>query len=291
MTYLDTFYLDVRSVNRANKRSEQALRFIFQPIDKTAPTKPEVNMAYSSNHTRVYLIFSKRASDPETGVDHYEVAVGSQPNGTFNYVSWSDSIQFKPTDIGSDNAYLLPVLPNHTVSYIAVRAVNKQGKKGEVCYTGPYYNDSTPPVTPSVQVNSYRIYGKIYMALLFSNLQDPETGIIGVDYKIEKVTWTQTSGGGSGSGGGTTGGGATFGGGGATFNGFGNGGTFTYGGGGITFVPHYETLVDWTAGSIGGSYLQLNGASQGDMLRISVRSKNGALLYSQVYSTNYTIPQ
>jgi len=301
MTYIDTFYLDVRSVNKANKRSEQMLRFTFLPIDKTVPTKPDVNMAYAQNHSRVYLIFNHYSNDPETGIDHYEVAVGSSPDGSFNYVSWSDSIFIDPAYIGSDNAYLLPVLPNNSVSYIAVRAVNGQGKAGAVCYTGPYYNDSTPPATPSVSTTTYNISGQLILAMSFSGLSDPESNIIGVDYKIEKITYTNNSAGSTAStSGNTTSSGSTSRVVGSVvtyntgnFSGFGNGGTVVYGGSnGMTYVPNYTTVVDWTSGSSTSIYKRVDnlGIRRGDALRISVRSKNGAYLYSQVYTTNYTIP-
>ncbi|MCF6271135.1 MAG: hypothetical protein L3J41_15590 [Melioribacteraceae bacterium] len=280
MTYLDTLYLDVRSVNRAKKQSDKILRFHFQPIDKTAPSKPDVNMAYSSNHLKVFLIFNQMSSDPETGLNYYEVAVGSKANGTFDYVSWDNSLNINPKNIGSNNEYLLPVLPNNSVSYIAIRAVNKQGMKGDICYTGPFYNDTTPPITPSVAASSMYMNNNVYMALLFNSLQDPETGILSVEYKIEKVTYTTTSGNsdsvttvGSGS-----------------LTGFGNGGTLLYGGGGALSLPSYQTLVDWTTGSADGSYFKLDNVTRNDRIRISVRSKNGALLYSPVFSTQYLIP-
>ncbi len=297
LTYVDTFYLDVRSVNKANKRSEKMLRFKFLPIDKTAPSVPSVNMAYSHNHSRVYLIFNRYSTDPETGIDHYEVAVGSSPNGSFDYVSWSDSIFIDPESIGSDNAYLLPVLPNNPTSYIAVRAVNKQGKASGVCYTGPYYNDTTPPNTPSFVANTYNISGQLILAMIFNGLEDPETNIIGVEYKIEKVTYTNNNSGGSNSSGGSS---NTSGSVGTlvqynsgTFSGFGNGGTTVYGGsGGMNYVPNYNTVLDWTSGNMNGVYRIIDnlGITRGNTIRISIRSKNGAYLYSPVYTTIYTIP-
>ncbi len=276
LNYVDTFYLDVRARNRANKAGDEILRFTFQPIDKTGPTKPEVNMAYSPNHSRIYLVFSQYASDAETGIDHYEVALGSQPNGAMDYLPWSRAITFKPSMIGNDKAYLLPVLPNHTRGYIAVRAVNKQGKPGAICYTGPFYNDNTPPVTPSVIANSYIIYGTTYLGLSFQNLNDPETGIIGVEYKVEEVTYGSRRSGGSASGGTRISTGR---------------GTATYSGGtGMTYGhASYKTLIDWSPAPPSSIVKPLDDVGHGTILRISVKAKNGAMLYSRVYSTQYSI--
>ncbi len=184
LNYVDSFYVDIRAVNKAKNRGE-FLRYKMQPFDDTPPSKPEVNFAYSDDYQRAYIVFDTKSVDEQSGVKYYEVGIGSSYfNGNLTY---DDSIRIYPQDIMRNNAALLPVLPERTRTFFTVRAVNGQGTRGQVCRTGSFYQDDTPPITPIVAVSKTVISDRApVLNLLFGNVRDNQSRIKQVEYQILK---------------------------------------------------------------------------------------------------------
>ncbi len=187
LNYVDSFYVDIRAKNYA-QLSGESIRYNFKIFDDTAPTNPSVAFAYSPDGTRPVLLFKTHSLDPESGIDHYEVAVSSQPNNVFDYLPWELAIRINPSDIMQNGSFTLRGVPENTKSYIAVRAVNKQGRKSRYCYTGPYYQDNTKPLTPGVSLDKFSINGRITLSMTFSNVRDLESEISKVEYRVLKKT-------------------------------------------------------------------------------------------------------
>ncbi len=184
LNYVDSFYVDIRAINKARNRSE-FLRYKMQPFDDTPPSKPEVNFAYSNNYQRAYIVFDTFSVDEESGIKYYEVGIGSSFYN--NQITYDDSIRIYPQDIGLNKTALLPVLPERTRTFFTVRAVNGQGTRGQVCRTGPFYHDDTPPNTPIVAISKSVISGRAAtLNLLFGNVQDNQSRIRRVEYQILK---------------------------------------------------------------------------------------------------------
>ncbi len=184
LNYVDSFYVDIRAINKAKNRSE-FLRYKMQPFDNTPPSKPEVNFAYSDNYQRAYIVFDTESVDEQSGIKYYEVGIGRSFYG--NNITYDDSIRIYPQDIMLNNTALLPVLPERTRTWFTVRAVNGQGTRGQVCRTGPFYQDDTPPVTPIVAISKTVVSGRgTFLNLLFGNISDSQSRIKKVEYQILK---------------------------------------------------------------------------------------------------------
>jgi hypothetical protein len=185
LNYIDTFKVSVRAVNRA-KRAGKSSDKLIKITDLTAPTRPTVVGTYTAVSNRAVLAFSQHSRDNQSGVTHYEVAFGSRANGTMDYLSWENAIKIPMNSISHNGRYSITI-PNNTESYIAVRGVNREGLKSSIAYTGPFYQDNTKPLTPTVTADVYNMYGGgKALALDFDNVNDPESGIDHVQYRLLK---------------------------------------------------------------------------------------------------------
>jgi hypothetical protein len=185
LSYDDSFYVKVAAINYAGLESDQLRIGPLHPVDPSPPSQPVAALSYGLPAGTNYLIFSNRSHDYETGVDHYEVAVGSLP-GNPNLIPWTDAIQFSPDDIGTANAWVMPNLglAQGTTAYIHLRAVNSKGMNSTICVTGPFVMDNTPPVRPLV-APEIRQQGHIsVLHLTFYNLIDNESGIQRIEYAV-----------------------------------------------------------------------------------------------------------
>ncbi len=184
LSYIDSFYVDIRTIDLAKNRSK-ITRFIVQPRDVTIPSKPIVNFAYSSNKQRAYLVFDTQSSDPQCGIKYYEVGSGTNSND----ITFNNSFKIAPSDISSKQTVLLPILAKRDRTIFAVRAVNTQGTEGEICYTGPFYQDSTPPTRPSVtKISSYLDFAnQKLLAFEIGNSVDKESEVVSYEYRIFKA--------------------------------------------------------------------------------------------------------
>ncbi len=186
--FVDSFKVAVRSINYAKKASRSSER-IIKIADTTPPTKPNVAAVdYASGDANVVgLVFREYASDPHVGVDSYEVAVSSEPNGEFDLLSWDDAITFQQNQVSYNGRRNIRIPSGNNISYIAVRAVNRDGLKGQFCYTGPFYQDVTRPRTPSAELELLNSLGRgRVLAINFSNISDDESGIREVQYYLDK---------------------------------------------------------------------------------------------------------
>ncbi len=198
LSYLDSFYVDVRAVNHAGIPSNPVRLGRFIPRDPTPPSKPTVALSYGIPAGTTYLIFSEQSTDNETSIKGYQIAIGTTPGAT-NIKQWNDSIDFRPQDIRTAQSYRLPNynLPDG-VYYISVRARNFDGLTSQPCVTGPYYIDSSPPIMPTI-TPVYQVTGSTArIQLNFSNISDPQSGIARIEYAMGNAqgntsyrSWTQ----------------------------------------------------------------------------------------------------
>jgi len=270
LTYLDSFYVEVRSKDLAGNRSP-VLEFKVRPYDTTPPTQPVVNFAYSSNKKRAYLVFDTRSMDPECGILYYEVGLGSNTNN----ITYDDSIRIKPSDISGVQTVLLPVLPKRNRTVFAVRAVNGQGTRGESCYTGYFYQDDTPPERPTVSnLRAYESGNKVkFLAFDIDNLKDDESGVESYQYRIRKQILSV------------------------------NGGNKTTNNnvGALSNISSqnavsliWTTIKDWQQNipSQTHKFLRLSqlGCNSGDVIKIEVKAKNRLGMWSYIGEATYEIP-
>ncbi len=183
LSYVDSFKVDIRTIDLAGNKSK-VTRFIVQPLDGTIPYKPIVNFAYSSNKQRAYLVFDTQSTDPQCGIKYYEVGFGSNSND----ISFTNSVKIAPSDISNEQTVLLPILAKRDRTIFAVRAVNTQGTEGEICYTGPFYQDSTPPTRPTItNINSYLDFAnQKLLSFEVGNSVDKESEVVDYEFRILK---------------------------------------------------------------------------------------------------------
>lgn len=182
LNYEDSFYVDIQAVNYAGLSSSSLRRGPYRPQDPSPPTGPAAALSYGLPAGTNYLIFSNRSHDYETGVSHYQIAVGNLPGNT-NFLNWG--YNFAPSDIGTANSWVLPNLglAQGTTSYIHLRAVNGNGMVGSISITGPFITDYTPPITPIVSLGIYP--GRPpSLVLTYSSISDPESYISYIEYAI-----------------------------------------------------------------------------------------------------------
>jgi hypothetical protein len=188
LTYVDSFQVEVKATNNAGRESGVTVVAAFRPIDPSAPSTPNAPIAAGIQHLagKMFLIIATRSNDPESGNMGYQYAVGTTPGGT-NAKSWNSSIDFRETDLGPADSWMLPNL-GLTLGmqyYVSLRAVNGQGKSGSVCVSGPLVYDMTPPVQPTVTPTvTTGQTGSPKLRLDFSNISDPESGIARIEYCI-----------------------------------------------------------------------------------------------------------
>ncbi len=186
LTYLDTFYVDIVAVNYAGLISSPLRLGPFRPVDPTPPTKPNLNISYGPTAGSVYLIFSELSKDDETNIKGYQIAIGTSPGST-NIKAWNDSIDFRSVNRAGSKYYIL--LPNYRLSdgtyYISVRARNFDNQLSSACVTGPYYVDSSPPVTPiaTPTISGTGVFKML--SISFSNISDPQSGVAKIEYAVQ----------------------------------------------------------------------------------------------------------
>ncbi len=182
-------FIFVRAHNNADNVSDVARLGPFFAIDPTAPDVPDMQVTERTNHLRINII--KHSFDPESNLKGYQYAIGTSPNliSLRNFpqngqVDWElnnyGAIMTRPTyDIDKTN------LPQGEPIYVFFRALNQQGMPSATVACGPIYIDDTPPLSPTINL-SKGFLGAIDIDL--TNVQDPESGIKKVSYR---VSWTE----------------------------------------------------------------------------------------------------
>jgi len=183
LTYSDSFFVDIQAVNNVGLTSGSLRNGPYQPVDPSDPSQPQAALSYGLPGGTNYLLFSNRSLDFETGVDHYEIGIGSLPNST-NILGWGND--FEPSDIGVANSWVIPDLglAQGTTCYIHLKAVNGSGMNSNQCITGPYLIDNTAPITPVV---TPQLLNRGRLQLNYANIADPESGVDYIEYGVGTV--------------------------------------------------------------------------------------------------------
>ncbi|MEM7109711.1 MAG: hypothetical protein AAF519_15910, partial [Bacteroidota bacterium] len=201
LDYNDSTYVHVRALDYAGNLSFP-LTISRLPKDPSTPTTPKTTVMATSDGLNLFL--TRPSFDPETKIRGYQYAVGTSPYGT-NVKNW-------PLDDELDQLYMNPwaaVLakgvwlravyengrwnsgiraPHYEIDqlnegipyYISYRTLNGQNMKSSISASGPVRLDSSTPPEPSVTLSLSGSKLKIDG----SNIQDPETGIKKVEYKV-----------------------------------------------------------------------------------------------------------
>ena len=162
-----------------------AVRVIYPNAepDTTPPTTPVVTD--DGNYTAVgtSLHASWSASDPESGIEHYEYAIGTSPvDPTSGYVvPWTSS--------GTDTsiAHQLALVQGGTY-YFYVRAYNTVGLASTVGVSDGIKVDLNPPTRPNV-TDDGDYTGEASMLHCSWYSSDPESGVAGYEYCVGTVPY------------------------------------------------------------------------------------------------------
>jgi len=206
ITFTDSLYLHVRSVNKAGSRSSPLTYYPVIAHDPTPPTPPKVNVRIVAPESRLdtYNLFRTRLHFPLLSVDGesqiagYQYSIGTRPGRT-DVTGWGDIIQpwgftAEMLQVGDWTVHPEPMhmpqlavatdgLPQRTDLYINVRAVNGQGMMSSVASTGPFQLGTTPEVpVVSLQYNS----NASTLQIAVDNIYDAGVPIRRVQYRISR---------------------------------------------------------------------------------------------------------
>lgn len=193
LSFLDSYYVEVYALNFLDLISEPLRIGPLRPADQTPPTTPAAAVSHGPVNGSAFLIFREESVDWETSIKGYQVAIGTTAGGT-NMKSWNDIVDFTPADINGARAWFIPDynLPDGKY-YISLRAKNKQDMVSNICITGPYTVDQTPPVRPRVTA----VKSGSNLSISVTNVSDPQSDITKVEYSIgstarkqDIVSWT-----------------------------------------------------------------------------------------------------
>ena len=200
-SYVDSLYVHVRAKNHAGSYSEIITLGPKLIKDPSGPNRPDVEIINDLNELTVHI--TNGSVDAESGLAGYQYAVGTSSNLT-NVRKFPTS--GKP-DYESNNAIgvlggtndedaifgLAPVrftIPKSNLPqgefYVFVRAVNHQGKGSGAVGVGPFLIDDTAPPQPSLDLNFNESDEKVTLTL--NNINDPESGIAKVEYRLDDNT-------------------------------------------------------------------------------------------------------
>lgn len=137
--------------------------------DATPPTQPIVNDdgLYSTSATTLHA--SWQSDDPESGINHYEYAIGTSAGA-------QDVLAFTNVGTATEITNTNLSLTNGKQYYFAVRATNNVGLVSDIGVSDGIKVDYTPPVTPIVVGDGLYTTASDKLHVMF-NSGDPESGI------------------------------------------------------------------------------------------------------------------
>jgi hypothetical protein len=199
----------VQAEDYAGNLSEDVM--VYGPIiaeDPTPPIHPKIAASYKNGTPGYYLI--RPSLDPETNIDGYEV---NFKTGLFSsYLNdWTDS------DLSSSNnfalffytlaAYAGETTANSSATFVNlpdvdipegesllmfVRSYNNQGIRSGLALSTGFVYDTSAPENPSISLSQ----SGNNVTISASDIQDPESGVVQVEYKVEdssaKVSYLKT---------------------------------------------------------------------------------------------------
>ena len=185
-SYRDSLYVHVRARNHAGLYSDVQTVAYRQP-DPTPPAPPTIAAWPRTDLVRVYL--PQLAGDPESGIAGYQWTAIQELNSVeelYRRLAASPIVaeeELTGTERDPTPPYFVlrrSDLPHTGSFYLAVRAINGQGKSSTPVIVGPMAFDDTPPVLEGLAVEarqdavSIRAWG----------LQDLESGLHRVTYTL-----------------------------------------------------------------------------------------------------------
>ncbi|MDZ7757107.1 hypothetical protein [Rhodohalobacter sp.] len=197
------FYVYIQAEDYAGNLSEDVM--VYGPIiaeDPTPPIHPKIAASYENGTPGFYLI--RPSTDPETNIDGYEV---NFKTGLFSsYLN-----EWKKADLSSSNkvamffynlaAYADQTTTNTTATFVDlpdidlpegenllmfVRSYNNQGTRSGFAMSHWFVYDTSPPQNPSVSLSR----NGNNVTISASSIQDPESGVVKVEYKVEDTSAT-----------------------------------------------------------------------------------------------------
>lgn len=183
-----TYYVNVRAYNGIGAvstigYSDGAI------LDTTKPTTPVVTDDGAYTASTIGLHASWSASDPESGIKSYKIAIGTTTGGT-DIMGWTEMGTVTSIDLAEIT------LEDKQTYYFSVIAVNGAGAESTPGNSDGIIVDLTPPATPVVTDDGEYTtdHGQLHASWTSS---DPESGIKKYEYSIglsagaaDVVDWT-----------------------------------------------------------------------------------------------------
>jgi hypothetical protein len=177
MQHNKTYWIRVRAKNGAGLWSNDGISDGII-VDTSAPSAPTITDFRRSGSPSVQnrLYFRWTAStDNQSGLDHYEYAVGHSPLG-------NDIKDWARTNFTNITTSWLP-LYNRDTCYLTVKAINGAGlSKTDTAVTVISYTDTTAPSRPDITTAYYRTADSTMV--VDWNASDPESGIAEYQYSL-----------------------------------------------------------------------------------------------------------
>jgi hypothetical protein len=198
-SYVDTFYVHVRAKNHAGSYSEITTLEPKVIMDPSRPNTPDVEIVSEQNELVVHI--TEGSFDAESGLKGFQYAIGTSNNRSDVRKFPSDGmVDYEAKNLagylgGSTGSLAIfpPVrfsIPKSNLPqgefYVFVRAVNHQGKGSGAVGVGPFLVDNTAPPQPSMDLNFNESSEEVTLTL--NNINDPESGIAKVEYKLDDNT-------------------------------------------------------------------------------------------------------
>lgn len=188
-------YLHIRAVDLAGNPSEIASLGPYTSFDHTIPIAGTLQAKLDGDNIRVYI--TRVPYDPESDLLGIQYAVGTStwegdlrgfPEGSDLDMEWNleKSETLATTGNSPQRYFTVPTdgMPIGESIYILYRSVNTYGMYSILHATGPVNLDTTPPLTPSVNVIFDTSTRKITVNL--SGIEDPESGIDKVEFWVQR---------------------------------------------------------------------------------------------------------
>jgi hypothetical protein len=201
VSFSNEFYVYVQAEDYAGNLSEDMM--VYGPIiadDPTPPIHPKIAASYRNGTPGFYLI--RPSMDSETNIDGYEV---NFKTGLFSsYLNdWTE------VDLSTSNniaifffnlaAYADESISNTSATFVDlpdmdipegedlimfVRSYNKQGTRSGLALSTGFVYDTSAPENPSISLSQ----SGNNVTISASDIQDPESGVVQVEYKVEDTS-------------------------------------------------------------------------------------------------------
>jgi hypothetical protein len=192
ISYSDDFYVHLKAVDNAGNRSDSIAT--LGPLVVPDPTAPSTPIIRATANGSLYGLYLQGPSDDlESFTDRYEYSISegfgptvvpwSEIDGKNPYSGFSIS-KLSPRILSTLQTIFIPTPltgAEEGKSYlIKFKSVNNQDIESSESWSWPITYDTSPPKTPTINLSK----SGDSMTIDISNLHDPESGVIKVEYRV-----------------------------------------------------------------------------------------------------------